>query len=65
MRYTGKVWMLEPFKMYTEQDGVKIELPNEGCIIAKQLGFTNLTSRLKATWLVFSGKADAVLWVNK
>lgn len=29
---------------------------------ARPEGFASLTSRLKITWLVFTGRADAVIW---
>jgi len=29
---------------------------------ARPLGFVSLTHRIRATWLVFTGKADAVVW---
>lgn len=29
---------------------------------ARPIGFFSLTYRIKAAWLVFTGKADALLW---
>lgn len=29
---------------------------------ARPLGFYSIGSRIKAAWLVFTGKADAVIW---
>jgi hypothetical protein len=29
---------------------------------ARPLGFMSLSSRLRAAWLVFTGRADALLW---
>ncbi len=29
---------------------------------ARPLGYPSLRSRIKAAWLVFTGKADAVIW---
>lgn len=31
-------------------------------IPARPLGYPSLKDRLRATWLVFTGKADALLW---
>lgn len=29
---------------------------------ARPIGFQSLGSRLRATWLVFTGRADALIW---
>lgn len=31
---------------------------------ARPVGFPSIKQRLLATWLVFTGKADALLWKN-
>lgn len=36
--------------------------PNGPWVPARPLGLMTLGTRLKATWLVFTGKADAVVW---
>lgn len=34
----------------------------EGWKLARPIGDSSFTKRLKAAWLVFTGKADAVKW---
>ncbi len=42
-------------------DTVSTEI-NGKWIPARPLGYPTLGSRLKAAWMVFTGKADAVVW---
>ena len=35
---------------------------NGNWVPARPLGFFGVVGRLKAAWLVFSGKADALIW---
>lgn len=37
-------------------------VPNEGWVPARPLGFASFRSRLRAAWLVFTGRADALVW---
>lgn len=37
-------------------------LPDGRRVPARSHGFMSLRERLRATWLVFTGKADAVTW---
>lgn len=40
-------------------------LINGKWVTARSEGFSSWRYRLKATWLVFTGKADAVIWPNE
>jgi hypothetical protein len=37
-------------------------LPDGRWVPARSMGFQSFGSRLRATWLVFTGRADALLW---
>lgn len=37
-------------------------LPDGRWVVARPYGFCSLWQRLKATWLVFTGRADALVW---
>lgn len=37
-------------------------LPDGRWVPARALGFQSLRYRLRATWLVFTGRADALTW---
>lgn len=37
-------------------------LPDGRWVPARPLGFASFTQRIKAAWLVFTGKADALTW---
>ena len=47
-----------------KQNQTEIKAPNgsEVWVPARPLGFSSLGYRLKATWLVFTGQADALRW---
>lgn len=38
---------------------------NDSWVPIRTLGRTDLPHRLKAAWLVFTGKADAVVWPDQ
>ena len=38
------------------------QLPSGRWVPARPLGWTSLSMRWKAAWLVFTGKADALMW---
>jgi len=40
-------------------------LPDGRWVAARPVGFMSLHSRLKATWLVFTGQADALKWTGQ
>ena len=41
---------------------VTTKLPDERWVPSRSVGLHSWRYRLKATWLVFTGKADALLW---
>ena len=41
---------------------VSCGLPDGRYVPARSLGFQSWSSRWKATWLVFTGRADALIW---
>lgn len=59
MRSPNIYWINELNKHYVQQSH-----PTLGWVHARPLGFygLNLKWRLRAAWLVFTGKADVVRW---
>lgn len=41
---------------------LQTQLPNGKWVPARPLGFASFSHRCRAAWLVFTGKADALLW---
>ena len=37
-------------------------LINNRWVLSRSLGYASLPHRIKAAWLVFTGKADALIW---
>lgn len=35
---------------------------SEGWVPARPMGYPNIASRIRAAWLVFTGRADALIW---
>jgi len=44
---------------------VQAGLPDGRWVAARAHGFHSIGFRLRATWLVFTGKADALLWTGQ
>jgi hypothetical protein len=38
---------------------------NDGWVPCRPIGRTDIKHRLKAAWLVFTGRADAVTWTDQ
>lgn len=45
-----------------DYNGIQTNVPGVGCAPARPEGFASLPSRVKVAWLVFTGRADALLW---
>lgn len=41
---------------------VTTQLPDGRWVPARPLGYSSMIYKLRATWLVFTGKADALIW---
>ncbi len=41
------------------------KLPDGRYVPARPVGYPTWRARLRATWLVFTGRADALLWVGQ
>ncbi len=44
---------------------VQTGLPDGRWVAARPYGFQSFGERLRATWLVFTGKADALKWTGQ
>jgi hypothetical protein len=60
MKKAPNIWRLDELLEYFK--GGTRALVN-GCYVpARPLGFYSLGNRMKAAWMVFTGKADALIW---
>lgn len=64
MKYhkSPNVWSLRGLVDHCVSGGVSCQISDGRWVPARPLGFDSLQSRVKAAWLVFTGKADAVIW---
>jgi hypothetical protein len=53
------IWQLKDLLAATQSNAALI---NGKYVPARPLGWTNIQHRLKAAWLVFTTRADAVVW---
>lgn len=44
------------------RSGPQAQIRGHGWVPARPVGYSSLRSRLKAAWLVFTGRADALIW---
>lgn len=56
------VWGLKSLVDHCTSGGVSCQISTGAWVPARPLGFDSIGSRVKAAWLVFTGKADAVVW---
>lgn len=54
------IWFLNEVIKSSQQNAVEI-VPGTW-VPARPLGFSSWSFRIKAAWLVFTGKADALIW---
>lgn len=54
-----QIWAVQNLVKYAESISTQI---NGQWVPARPLGWTGLLYRLRAAWMVFSGRADAVTW---
>lgn len=45
-----------------EYNNTQAGVPGQGFAPARPMGFASIQSRVKAAWLVFTGRADALIW---
>lgn len=56
------VYQLEALQRAADCDDQCSVRTDEGLVPARPMGFSSWRRRLRATWLVFTGQADAVVW---
>lgn len=61
MKRTPSIFTLEYLRSNKDLDDFQAEVDGKW-VPARPLGYPSLIHRIKAAWLVFSGKADAVTW---
>lgn len=59
MRTGTTIWSLR--ELYSSAMSNSAEI-NGKWVPARPYGWDNITYRMKAAWLVFTGKADVVIW---
>ncbi len=62
MRHTSIVSINSILKFAT---GTQTQVSNGKWVPARPCGFSSWRNRLHATWLVFTGKADALIWEDQ
>ena len=58
MKYPNRV---NAYRLIKDGDQCHTEL-NGGWVPARALGFASVRSRVRCAWMVFTGKADALVW---
>lgn len=61
MNRTPNLYTLENL-IRTANSGVSSGLPDGRWVPARPLGFYSIGNRIKCAWMVFTGRADAVVW---
>ena len=59
MKQSPTIWNLKQLINTVDEITVKID---KSWIPARPIGAFGINNRFKAAWLVFTGKADAVIW---
>ena len=59
MKKAPQLWKLEELQSHKIKTAVCI---GDKWVPARPLGYYSLASRLRISWMVFVGKADAVIW---
>jgi hypothetical protein len=62
MKQYTNIWQLYELLKFAKENKL---LVGKEWVPARPLGWTSIPYRLKAAWLVFTGKADAVIWPYK
>ena len=62
MRRTPSIYKLENLYNMVARNDVSCGLPDGRYVPARPLGFQSARYRLRAAWLVWTGRADAVVW---
>jgi hypothetical protein len=60
MKYP-KTWKLEHLVRHISSNSVSVQIGDKW-VPARPCGFCSFRSRLRAAWLVYTGRADAVEW---
>lgn len=61
MAYNANIIRLSP-EWLKGLNEVQCGLPDGRYVPARAIGFQSIRYRIKATWLVWTGKADALIW---
>ena len=61
MKRAPSLWEFRQLQNYGELVGAEAQI-NGKWVPARPLGLGTIVSRLKLAWMVFTGKADAVVW---
>lgn len=59
MKKAPNIWRLRD--LFVAANGSQAEIEGRW-VPARPLGFYGVTHRFRAAWMVFTGKADAVVW---
>lgn len=62
MKKAPHIWELPKLLDITQTVTMRV---NDEWVPVRPISTNNIQTRLKATWLVFTGKADAVVWPAK
>lgn len=62
MKQYPTVWTLEGLVRHCTEGGVQAGLPDGRWVPARPLGYSSFPRAIRAAWLVYTGKADAVIW---
>lgn len=62
MKQAPNIWGIQDLTEYVTERETLTEVAEGRWEPARPLGFYSLENRLKAAWLVFTGRADALLW---
>ena len=56
------IFQIDNLQRHIKTCSTRLEGDSGKYVPARPLGFPSLRQRFKATWLVFTGKADALKW---
>ena len=58
-----RIWSLDGLLDFIHTSGMKVQCnKTKQWVPCRPVGYPSLVSRIKTAWLVFTGKADAIVW---